>query len=156
MERFSHSLKVFWRSERLIRQNELRLTTQKIQFNALAGIVAVFGLVMLSIAVFFALVPYWGQAWAAAAVGGADLLIAIILISYASSLKPAPELEMIREMREFAIADLQDEVVKAENELVDLRNDVKRFVRIPVAALMPGLIGPLLGSVTRGLKSKKN
>ena len=36
--------------------------------NALAGLVALFGLVMLTLAVFFVLVPYWGQAWAALAV----------------------------------------------------------------------------------------
>ena len=61
MEHIVRSLKVFWRSERLVRQNDLRLATQKILFLALAGLVAVFGLVMLSISVFFALVPHFGR-----------------------------------------------------------------------------------------------
>ena len=47
MEYFVRSFKVLWRSERLLKQNEFRLVTQKIQLNALAGFVAVFGLVML-------------------------------------------------------------------------------------------------------------
>lgn len=65
MEHLVRSLKVAWRSERLLRENEIRLLSQKIQFNALAGLVAVFGLVMLSLAVFFGLVPHLGQPLAA-------------------------------------------------------------------------------------------
>ena len=58
MERFVYSLRVLWRTDRLLTQNEMRLLSQKLQFNALAGLVALFGLVMLSLAVFFALVPH--------------------------------------------------------------------------------------------------
>ncbi len=82
MERFTHSLKVLWRSERLLLGNELRLGSQKIQVNAMAGLVAVFGLVMLGVAFFFALAPYTGNALGALIVGGTDLLLAVGLIAY--------------------------------------------------------------------------
>ena len=155
MERFAHSIKVLWRSERLLRQNEIRLATQQIQARALAGLVAVFGLVMLSLAGFFALVPYWGQALAALGVGGTDLVLAALLVAYARSLKPAPEIEMVREMRAMAIADIEEEVAQAQDQLVTLKDDVRRFVRNPVDALLPGAIGPLLGAIARGLGSAK-
>lgn len=155
MEHLVRSLKVLWRSELLLRQNEFRLSTQKIQFNALAALVAVFGLVMLGLASFFALVPYWGNAMAALIVGGTDLVLAGLMVTYARSLKPAAEVEMVKEMRDMALNDIHEEIAQAEADLVTLKDDVHKFVRNPVDALLPGVIGPLLGAVTRGLGSSK-
>ena len=155
MEYFVRSFKVFWRSERLLKQNEIRLTAQKIQLNALAGFVAVFGLVMLTLAVFFALVPYMGQALAALTVSGVDLALAGALLAYGRSLKPAPEVEMAREMRDMALSNIEDEVAQAGADFVALKNDVHKLIRNPVDVLLPHAIGPLVSAVTRGLGSMK-
>lgn len=155
MERFVHGLKVLWRSERLLKANELRLIAQKTQFNALAGLVALFGLVMLSLAVFFALVPYWGNAWSALAVAGADFALAGVLVAAAKAVKPAAEVEMVREMRDVALGDIEHEVSRADAELKALGNEVRSFVRNPVDALLPGILGPVLTAVTRSVKSRK-
>jgi hypothetical protein len=155
MERFIHGLKVLWRSERLLSKNELRLIAQKAQFNALAGLVALFGLVMLSLAVFFALVPYWGQAWAALAVAAADFVLAGILFASAMAVKPSAEVEMVQEMRDTALSDIEHEVSRADAELRALGDEVRQFVRNPVDALLPAVLGPVLTAVTRSLKSKK-
>ena len=81
MERFIHSLKVFWRAERLLKTNELQLNIKKVQLSAGAALVGLFGLVMLTMAIFFTLVPYWGQAGAALAIAGIDLVLAVLLIA---------------------------------------------------------------------------
>ena len=154
MERFVYSLRVLWRTDRLLTQNEMRLLSQKLQFNALAGLVALFGLVMLSLAVFFALVPHWGHSLAALAVGGADVVLAVLLVSYAGSIKPAPEVEMIKEMRDAALNDLKEEVAQADAELVALKDEAHRFLRNPVEALLPAALGPLMGAAVRGLNSR--
>lgn len=155
MEHLVRSLKLAWRSERILRQNEYRLVMQKIQFNALAGLVALFGLVMLSLAVFFALVPYWGQALSALTVGGVDLVLAIVLIAYAGSLKPPAEVEIVKEVRDMALGDVEEELALAEAELISLKDEVHRFVRNPLDTLLPVAIGPLIGAVTRGLSGAK-
>ena len=154
MERLIHSLRILWRTDRLLTQNEIRLLSKKLQLNALAGLVALFGLAMLSLAIFFALVPYWGESLAALAVGGADILLAALLIGYARSIKPAPEVEMIREMREVALNDLKDEVALADAELMALKDEVRSFLRNPVESILPAAIGPLLVAITRALKSR--
>lgn len=74
MDHFISSFKVFWRAERLLRQNELRLAIKKTMINALAGLVAVFGLVMLSLSAFFAFEAYMGKTLAALSVGGIDII----------------------------------------------------------------------------------
>ena len=155
MEHLVRSLKLAWRSERMLRQNELRLAMQKIQFNALAGLVALFGLVMLSLAVFFALVPHWGQALSALTVGGVDLVLAIVLIAYAGSLKPPAEVEIVKEVRDMALGDVEEELALAEAELISLKDEVHNFVRNPLDTLLPVAIGPLIGAVTRGLGAAK-
>ena len=55
MEHLIRSLRVLWRSERILAEYQFKQGTQRIQLNALAGLVAVFGLVMLSIAAFTAI-----------------------------------------------------------------------------------------------------
>lgn len=155
MERFTHSLKVLWRSERLLKENDLRLATQKIQFNALAGLVALFGLVMLTLAAFFALAPHWGQSLAALAVAGADLSLAVVLVAYARAIKPAAEVEMIKEVRNLALTDIQHQVALAEAEIVALKNHVEGFIRNPVDTLFPGIVGALFRGATEGLLTKQ-
>ena len=155
MEHFIRSLKVFWRSERLLKQNEMRLVAQKIQCNALAGLVALFGLVMLSLSVFFALVPHVGNALAALIVGGTDLILAAALVAYGRTLKPAAEAAMVKDMRDMAVSDMEYELAKAEAEFNELRSEARRFVRNPIDALLPAVISPLVGSVAKGMLSPK-
>lgn len=155
MEHLVRSLKLAWRAERLLRQNEFRLGTQKLQFNALAGLVAIFGLVMLSLAVFFALVPYWGQALAALTAGGIDLVLAMVLVIYAGSLKPNAEIEMVKEVRNMALSDIKEEIALAETEFVAPKDDVHKFIRNPLDTLLPAAIAPLLSAVISGFGAAK-
>jgi len=155
MERLMRSLRVFWRSERIIAEQQVRLGTQRVQFNMLAAFVAVFGLFMLSIAAFFALVPYWGQSLAALGVALGDFVLAAGLMAYGSALKPSAELEMVKEVRSMAMKDIEEEIALAEGELISLKDDLHKFIRNPVDALLPGLIGPLLGALSRGSGSAK-
>lgn len=156
MDHFIRSLKVFWRSERLIGRNEIQLLTKKTLLNAMAGLVGIFGLVMLSLSIFFALVPYMGNALAALSVGATDIVLAGILMAYSSSLKPAAEMAMVKEVRDMAISDMENEIAKAEAELVTLRNDARKFIKNPFDALLPIALSPLLGAVAKGVRSSTN
>jgi hypothetical protein len=155
MERIAQNLRLFWRSERLIRRNELRLNIKKVQLTAIAAFVAIFGLVMLSLAAFFALEPLWGRAMSALAVAGFDLALAILLIVVAGGLKPAAEVEMVREARDLALANVEQEVALASAELQALRKDIRHFVRHPLESLLPGMIAPIIRELADGLKAKK-
>ena len=155
MERLMRSLRILWRSERIIAEQQLRLGTRRVQFNVLAAFIAVFGLVMLSISAFFALVPYWGQALAALAVAVGDFVLAAGMAAYGSRLQAPAEMEMVKEVRDMALNDLEEEVILAEAELVAMKEDVQKFIRNPVDALLPGIIGPILKAVASGLAAKK-
>ncbi|MGB5277165.1 MAG: phage holin family protein [Gammaproteobacteria bacterium] len=155
MERLMRSLRILWRSERIIAERQIRLGTQRVQFNVLTAFIAVFGLVMLSISAFFALVPYWGQALAALGVAVGDFVLAAGMAAYGSRLKTPTEIEMVKEVRDMALNDLEEEMTLAEAELVSMKEDVQKFIRNPVDALLPGMIGPILNAVARGLGASK-
>ncbi len=155
MERIVPHLKVFWRSERLIRQNRLGLLTRKILINGMAGLIAIFGLVMVSLAAFFVLAQNWGQPLAALAIGCVDLLLSVILIMYAGSLKPATEVQMIKEMRDMALTNISDEAGRIESELHKMKKDVQQIIRNPLDIILPQAIGPLLTALTSSLRSVK-
>lgn len=155
MEHLARSLKIAWRSERLLIENELRLTLQKMQLGALAGLVGILGLVMINMAAFYALVPHVGQPLAALCVGAVDLVLAVLLIVRVGSLKAPPEVELVKEVRTMAFADIEDELSLAEAELTALKNEVHAFVRNPLDTLLPAAITPLLEAVIRGIAARK-
>ena len=62
---------------------------------------------------------------------------------------------MIQEVRDMALDDIEHELSLADAEVKALKNDVQHFIRNPVDALLPGMIGPLLSGAAKGLKSKK-
>lgn len=155
MEHFIRSCKVFWRSERLLKQNDFRLATQKITLHALAGFVALIGLAMLSLSLFFALVPSMGQSLATLAVCGVDFALVGILMGYAKTLKPAPEIELVREMRDMALASMEEEISHAEKEFKSFKKDVQKIVKNPADVLLPMAAGPLLNAAVRGLKATR-
>jgi len=154
MERFLHSLSIWWRSERLLAEQQLRLSARRIQFNVLALLVALCGVAMLSVAGFFALAPHWGNALAALAVGGIDLLLAVAVLNYASSLQLS-EVDMVKEVRDMALNDMEEEVALAQSEIEGIMNEVRGFFHNPVQTLLPGAISPLVSAITRGLSGRK-
>jgi hypothetical protein len=151
MERFIRSLKLLWKSERLLAEQQLKLATSRLGFSALAGLIAVFGLAMVNAAAFFALAPRWGQAWAALAVGLGDIALAAALVAYAQSLKPGTEIEIVKEVRDAALTDLEEEAALTQAEVAALRDEIRRFLRNPLDALLPEGVGALLRAFTGGL-----
>ncbi len=155
MERLMHSLKVFWRSERLLKQREVRLAAGRLQFTAIAAFAAVAGLVMLNAAAFFALSTYWGNALAALTLAGADFVVAAALALYARSLEAGPEIEAVTEVRDMAIKNIEEEMALVEAELVAMRDSAHKFLHHPTDAMLPGFFGPLLGVLVKNLGSSK-
>ena len=155
MEHLVRSLTILWRSERLLAEYQLKQSSQKIQLNALAGLVGLFGLVMLSLAIFFALVPYWGHALSALAISSIDLLLAVVLILFARSRKPTAEVNMVTEVRDMAMSDIEEEFTLMQEEVVALKEGIHRFMQHPVDTLLPGAIGPLMSAVIRGLGASR-
>ncbi len=89
------------------------------------------------------------------------MLIAVILIVAAQSIKLAPETETVRELRNEMLADIEADAQTVQDELVQLRDDVKtigskvsRFASDPLGNL-PSLLVPAINALTKVRRSSK-
>jgi len=155
MQRITHSFKQLWKSERILRKQEIRVGVVKVLMISFASLVLLFGLIMLELAGFFALAPHIGRPLAALSVTGVNLLIAILLLLRARSLKPPAEMELVKQVRDMAMDDLEEEAAMVAADLTALRNDINRFVHHPGEALLPA-VGPVIAAVARGVSSMKS
>lgn len=162
MNPLTRNLTIFWRSERLLAQAEWRRTSRQITLLAIAGVFGLLALIMLNVAGFYWLAPTYGTAQAALSVAVVDLLIAAILAVSAQSLKSPPEMDMIRELRNEALADIEAEAEGVQAQLVQIRNDVRsigatvaRIASDPIGTLSPALLVPAINAFTKVIRSKK-
>ena len=137
-------LRILWRAESIIADIHLRLLLSRSRLLSLAGLIAVFGLVMLNVAGFLALGQVWGQVWAAVAMGVIDLFICAVLVLVAMRARPGRELDLAHEVRDMALDRLEGDVA-----------DLSRFVKHPLDAALPALIGPLTSIVVKSLKKRR-
>ena len=74
-------LRVLWRTDRIIADIRMRHLLVGLGLRAFAALIAAFGLLMLELSAYFALVQIWSAIWAAAILGGVNFVIAAILFA---------------------------------------------------------------------------
>lgn len=156
------NLRILWRAERLRAEAQLRDATHRISLLALAALVGVFALGMLNVAAFFALVPSQGSSMAAFWVAAADIVLALVLVVLALSRRSRPEMELIEEVRDTALANLEEEAAAVQAQIADARQEIanlarsaRSFSRDPFGAVSPTLLLPLLKTVVGFLKDAR-
>lgn len=156
MKRVARSLRILWRAESQLGTIRIAGLMKKAGMLAFAALVGVFGVAMLDVAAFFALLPQWGHTGAALAVALGDFVLAIVVVVLAQSVKPGAEVEMLSEVRDMALEDLEAEVEGVETAFVHARKEMLEMVRHPLSALAPGVLLPLLKSIVSGLRAGKD
>jgi hypothetical protein len=146
-----HHLRIFWRVESTIVQIRLRTMTRRSMLYAFAGLIALFGLAMLNVAVFFALEPHLGAMWAAFVVAGGDFVLALLAVLIAAAAGPGPELNTALELRAAAIEGLEAEFAALQESL----GWFSQAARNPLNTALPALIIPLVTAIIRGLRKHK-
>ncbi len=155
MKRVARSLRILWRAESQLGAIRVAGLMKKAGMLAFAALVGVFGVAMLDIAAFFALLPQWGYSGAALAVALGNFVLAIVVFVLAQAVKPGVEVQMLSEVRDMALEDLEAEVAGVETAIVHARKEILDLVRHPLSALAPGVLLPLLKSVVSGLRASK-
>ncbi|WP_029003357.1 hypothetical protein [Azorhizobium doebereinerae] len=144
----ARNLRVLWRANSIIADIRLRALTARAGLYGLAALVAGFGLLMLDAALYLALADVWGPVRAAAATGGLNILLALILLFIGSRVKPGRDLELAQEIHQSAMDALAVDLRSAEAEIAGLVN----AVRHPLDSALPALAIPLITSLIKGLR----
>ncbi|ASP35639.1 hypothetical protein [Labrenzia sp. VG12] len=163
MDSIVRTMRIIWRAELLIVEAKVRVAVRQIGATAFAALVGVFGLGMLNVAGFFALQEAWGSVYAALGVAAVDLLLAVLVLVWASRLSTGAELELAREVRDAGIQELeakadhiQEEVEAVRDELLALKDSLLTFSRNPRDAAINNLLAPLLTLLIKTLSKRKD
>ena len=148
VENIARHLRVLLRADAIIADMQFRARASQAAFGSAAILVALFGLVMLGIAGFFALEVIWGPARAAAAIGLIFFVIAVVLVLIGNSRKPGRELELAMDVHRAALDALVSEAKSAGADF----STAASFMKHPLDSALPSLIVPLASILLKTLR----
>ena len=144
-EKVVKHLRVLWRTDRIIADIRMRHLLVGMGLRAFAALIAAFGLLMLELSAYFALVQIWSAIFAAAVLGTANFLIAAVLFLIAARPPSGRELELANEIHDSSVEALQLEARA-------LQSQVSGMIHHPLNGVLPLLIVPLITIIIKSLK----
>jgi hypothetical protein len=138
-------LRALWRTDRIIADIRMRHMLIGLGLRAFAALIAAFGLLMLELSAYFALVQIWSAISAAAILGAVNFAIAAILFLIAGRPPSGRELELATEIHGSAVDALQLEARA-------LQSQVSGAIHNPLNGILPLLIVPLITIIIKSLK----
>jgi membrane protein implicated in regulation of membrane protease activity len=145
IENILTNLRVLWRTDRIIADVRMRHMLVGLGLRAFAALIAAFGLLMLELSAYFALVQVWSAISAAAILGGVNFAIAALLFVIAARPLSGRELELASEIHSSSVDALQLEARA-------LQSQVSGMVHQPLNGILPLLIAPLITIIVRSLR----
>ncbi len=139
------NLRVLWRTDRIIADIRMRHMIVGMGLRAFAALIAAFGLLMLELSAYFALVQIWTAISAAAILGAVNFAIATILFAIAARPPSSRELELANEIHGSSVDALQIEARALQSELSGM-------IHHPLNGVLPLLIVPLITIIIKSLK----
>jgi hypothetical protein len=144
-EKVVKHLRVLWRTDRIIADIRMRHLLVGVGLRAFAALIAAFGLLMLELSAYFALVQIWSAIFAAAILGAANFVIVAVLFVIAARPPSGRELELANEIHDSSVEALQLEARA-------LQSQVSGMIHHPLNGVLPLLIVPLITIIIKSLK----
>jgi len=136
------------RTDRIIAEIRMKHMLVGLGLRAFAALIAAFGLLMLVLAAYFALVQIWSAISAAAIVGVVNFVIAAVLFVIAERPTKGRELELANEIHGSAVDALQIEARRMQSQFSGM-------VHHPLNGTLPLLLVPLITIIVRSLKKSR-
>lgn len=144
-ENIVKNLRVLWRTDRIIADIRMRHMLVGLGLRAFAVLIATFGLLMLELAAYFALVQIWSAITAAAILGALNFAIAAVLFVIAARPPAGRELELANEIHGASMEALQIEARALQSQLSGM-------IQHPLNGILPLLVMPLITIIIKSLK----
>ena len=142
------NLRALWRTDRIIAEIRMRHMLVGLGLRAFAALIAAFGLLMLELAAYFALVQIWSAIAAATILGLFNFAIAAVLFVMAGRPPSGRELELANEIHGSAVDAL---LVEART----MQSQLSGMVHHPLNSALPVLLVPLITIIVRSLKKSR-
>ena len=150
------------RAEMTLAKANARRIAARSRLYAIAVGMILLTVIMINIAAYEYLSTLKGDAVAALLVALANGVLAVVVIFVASRIKPGPEEEMVKEIRELALSELSADADGIKQNFAQISSDLERIrsgfssVSGVLGSANSGLgsLGPILGMLTSMLKKK--
>jgi hypothetical protein len=142
------NLRALWRTDRIIAELRMRHMLVGLGLRAFAALIAAFGLLMLELAAYFALVQIWSAISAAAVLGAVNFVIAAVLFVIAGRPPAGRELELANEIHGSAVEALQTEARGMQQQFAGM-------VHHPLNSALPLILLPLITIIVKSLKKSR-
>jgi hypothetical protein len=163
MDNLLKHLRILWRTERLLAEIEFKDRLRKTGLVACAVLALLVALAMINMAIFIWLQAKYGGVTAALVLAGGNTAIALAIVAVAGRDKQRPEVDMVREVRNLALSEVEEEVQSMQDELASMRDDVrdvtrsvKGFASNPLGSIGPGIVMPLVTTLAKSLGASKD
>lgn len=160
MKKLAQSFSILWRAERMLAEARLRRTWRSAIYMGVAGIFVLMSLVMLNVSGFFWLSRVVGTSQSAFSIAIADLALAIAFLFTARNAKEDKNETLIKELRDTALSEIEQEAASANQQLMQICDDVRgmnvavaRFKDNPVNTIAPHLLVPAIKSFTAAVRA---
>jgi hypothetical protein len=142
------NLRALWRTDRIIAELRMRHMLVGLGLRAFAALIAAFGLLMLELAAYFALVQIWSAISAAAILGLLNFVIAAVLFVIAGRPPAGRELELANEIHGSAVDALQTEARGMQQQFAGM-------VHHPLNSALPLILVPLITIIVKSLRRSR-
>lgn len=130
-------LRVLWRTDRIIADIRLRHLLIGLGLRAFAALIATFGLLMLELSAYFALVQIWSAIAAAAILGAVNFAIATVLFVVAGRPPSGRDIELANEIHGASIEALQLEARALQAQVSGaVHHPLSTIVLVPLIAII--------------------
>lgn len=142
------NLRLLWRTDRIIADIRMRHVLVGLGLRAFGALIAAFGLLMLELSAYFALVQIWSAIYAAAILGVVNFVIAAVLFLIAGRSPAGRELELANEIHGSAVDALQIEARAMQAQFSGM-------VHHPLNSALPMLLVPLITIIVKSLRKSR-
>jgi hypothetical protein len=141
------NLRVLWRADRIVAEIRLRRMLVSFAAGSFAALFAAFGVLMLELAAYFALVQIWTAIAAAVLLGAINFALGGVILLIASRKgQDSAELETAQALHSSAIEALQAQARTF---------DAARPSQSALETILPSVIVPAIGMLVKSLRQRK-
>jgi hypothetical protein len=141
-------LRALWRTDRIIAEIRMRHMLVGLGLRAFAALIAGFGLLMLELSAYFALVQIWSAISAAAILGVVNFVIAAGLFVVASRPPSGREIELATEIHGSAVEALQAEARALQSQFTGIMHH-------PLNSVLPMVLVPLITIIVKSMRKSR-
>jgi hypothetical protein len=146
VEHVIKNLRMLWRADRIIAEIQLRRLLNGLVARAFAALFAAFGLLLLELAAYFALVQAWSAITAAITLGVFNLLLAgLILLIAGRKQADRGEYEVAMALHTSAVETLQSQARAFEAARSPMQG---------LETILPSIVVPAIGLLVKSLRRR--